>query len=107
MIKNNGYTTFLLSSIIAITLLGVSYTGVQTAFAHKDPDGCTINGASTTVTLLRNGLPAGSSVINGETIEMQITIDKGGGADHCAVDGSNGVETGLCFFFRILDPVEI
>ena len=95
MIKNNGYTTFLLSSIIAITLLGVSYTGVQTAFAHKDPDGCTINGASTTVTLLRNGLPAGSSVINGETIEMQITIDKGGGADHCAVDGSNGVETGL------------
>ena len=95
MIKNNCYTTFLLSSILTITLLSVSFTSIQTAFAHEDPDGCSINGGDTDVTLLRNGGPVGSSVFQGRTMEMKITVDKGGGADHCALDGGAGLEPGL------------
>jgi len=95
MIKNNGYTTFLMSSILAITLLSVSLTTIQPAFAHEDPNNCSINGGDTDVTVLKNGLSIGSTVIQGQVLELKITIDKGGGVDHCAVDGGNGEETGL------------
>jgi len=80
--------------IFTITLI-IGSAGMNQVFAHQDPDSCTINGGDTAVTLLRNGLPIGSSVIQGQTIEMQITIEKGGGADHCAVDGGAGLEPGL------------
>ena len=82
--------------IFTITLIIGSFS-LDQAFAHVDPSGpnCTINGGDTSVTLLLNGFPVGSSVIQGQTIEMQITIEKGGGSNHCAVDGGDGAEPGL------------
>ena len=80
--------------IFTITLISVS-SGLAQVFGHVDPNGCTINGGDTDVTLLQNGFPVGTNVIQGQTIEMVITIDKGGGVDHCAVDGGAGEEPGL------------
>jgi hypothetical protein len=75
---------------MAIALLTVTLSSIQPAFAHEDPAECGENGgngANTQVALFREGVQFGGAAVQGETIEMVITVEK---TAACGLDGGAG-----------------
>ena len=94
MINNNNKTTFLITSIITVMLIGISVSSIQPAYAHVDRPNCTAFGGELELVLYRdadnNGsfeTPFNGPVVQGEFIDIRTQIISNPSDTRCAIDG--------------------